>query len=807
MRRVNSPDRVQAAVRALLGIAAAALAGTAPLEVYAQTSDEAAAPQSSLGETSLQEITVTATRVSEKLSRVAASVTAFDQVKLDQEGVRSVDDVARLTPGVMFTSTGFAGTTNISIRGIGSTVGASTTGIYIDDTPIQVRSLGFAATNPYPEVFDLARVEVLRGPQGTLFGAGSEGGTVRFITPQPSVSQYSGYARAEFSQIEHGGPGGEAGAAIGGPIIDGTLGFRASVWAQRTGGFIDRVSATDLHTLDSNTNWRNAYVGRFALAYVPYDWLTVTPSVYYQQTYQNASLQYYQRISNPDDGVFRAADALGSPAHERFTLPTLNIQADLGQFTLTSVTSEFIRRGDPDVQDYSHSFPILLLGPHIFDNSLYVPGVPNYTLLSNFYNKQDNFTQEIRLQTSNKEARLTGIVGVFLQRARQQDVQLFDDPLLPTLVSTYFGGASVAQVLGAPMLSPTRSYESNDISHDNQEAVFGEVTYRVTDALKATIGLRYARTHFSYNNFQAGPWAGTTGLSVSGKQDENPVTPKFGVSYQLDDADMVYATISKGYRVGGVNKPIPVTSDACRGDLAAFGLTPALGPYNSDHVWSYEIGAKDSLLGGNLQLYSSVYHIKWSNIQQSVTLTDCGFNFIGNVGTAVSQGGDVQFQAALGRYFNLSGSVAYNNAHYTGTVLGALDPRVGTRGIVVNDGDGLPNVPWMVTLSPEYHQEFFGKEVYGRLTYTHSTHNTRHTPDQDPATLSYDPTVITQPEINLLNARAGVRFSGLDLSLFVNNLTDSHPLMTRTNYVRGGSLFYDTTLVPRSIGLTATYGF
>lgn len=805
MTGVNWPDRVQPAVRTILGIAVA-LAGTAALDVHAQTVNEAAAPRSSLGETSLEEITVTATRVSERLSRVAASVTAFDQVKLDQEGVRSVDDVARLTPGVLFTNTGFAGTTNISIRGIGSTVGASTTGVYIDDTPIQVRSLGFGATNPYPEVFDLARVEVLRGPQGTLFGSGSEGGTVRFITPQPSVSQYTGYARAEFSQIEHGGPGGEAGAAVGGPIIDGKLGFRASVWAQRTGGFIDRVSETDLHTLDSNTNWGKAYVGRLAFAFVPYDWLTVTPSLYYQQTYQNASLQYYERISNPDDGAFRAADLLGSPAHERFTLPTLNIQADMGRFTLTSVTSQFIRRGDPDVQDYSHSFPILLLGPHIFDNTLYVPGVPDYTLLSNFYNKQDTFTQELRLQTSDKDAPLTGIVGFFLQRARQQDVQLFYDPLLPTLVGTYTG-LTVEQLFGVPMLSPTRSYESDDISHDNQEAVFGELTYRVTDALKATVGLRYARTHFSYRNFQAGPWAGTTGLSVSGKQDENPVTPKFGVSYQIDDANMVYATVAKGYRVGGVNKPIPVTSDACRGDLAAFGLTAALGPYNSDHVWSYEIGAKDSLLGGNLQLYSSVYHIKWSNIQQSVTLTNCGFNFIGNVGTAVSQGADLQFQAVLGHHFNLSGSVAYNNAHYDSTVLGAVDPRLGTRGVVVNNGDALPNVPWMVTLSPEYHQEFFGKQTYGRVTYTHSSHNTRHTPDQDPVTLSYDPDVITQPEINLLNVRAGARFSGLDIALFANNLLDSHPVMTRTNYVRGGSLFYDTTLVPRSIGVTATYGF
>jgi len=183
----------------------------------------------------LGEIVVTAQRRAERLQDVPMSIQAFSQESLDQLGVRSVDDLTRVSPGVTFIRNGMSSSGNyndedsdISIRGIDSTAGTATTGIYVDDTPIQTRHLNFGTVNPYPALFDLDRVEVLKGPQGTLFGAGSEGGTIRFITPEPSLTTYSGYARAEFGQIDNGGNSYTAGAAVGGPIIDGVLGFRVS---------------------------------------------------------------------------------------------------------------------------------------------------------------------------------------------------------------------------------------------------------------------------------------------------------------------------------------------------------------------------------------------------------------------------------------------------------------------------------------------------------------------------------------------------------------------------------------------------
>src|SRR5579862_7590551 len=180
----------------------------------------------------LQEVTVTATRREESLSRVPISVTALTQEALDDRGIKDFSEVARFTPGVNFDN---SGTNNISIRGISGTGGAGTTGIYLDDTPIQMRALAFSPDEAVPKSFDLDRVEVLRGPQGTLFGAGSEGGTVRYITTQPSLSKTTIYSRMEIATTQGGDPSYEAGVAVGGPLIQNTFGARLSVWYRKDG--------------------------------------------------------------------------------------------------------------------------------------------------------------------------------------------------------------------------------------------------------------------------------------------------------------------------------------------------------------------------------------------------------------------------------------------------------------------------------------------------------------------------------------------------------------------------------------------
>src|ERR1700738_4417815 len=199
----------------------------------------------------LTEIVVTATRHEESLSRVPISVTAMTQEALDIRAVKDFQDVARFTPGVNIDN---SGTNNISIRGIASTGGAGTTGIYLDDTPIQMRALAFNPDEALPKSFDIDRVEVLRGPQGTLFGAGSEGGTVRYITTQPSLTKTSIYSRAEFSSTQGGDPSYEAGVAVGGPLVEGKLGARLAGGYRKDGGWIDRIDPYTLAVVDKNAN-------------------------------------------------------------------------------------------------------------------------------------------------------------------------------------------------------------------------------------------------------------------------------------------------------------------------------------------------------------------------------------------------------------------------------------------------------------------------------------------------------------------------------------------------------------------------
>src|ERR1700720_2411596 len=241
-RALNVTNKVCALLCALTGIAAIPQARAAD----AATGSEAASS------TEMAEITVPIPRREESLSRVPISVTALTQESLDERGIKDFSEVARFTPGVNFDN---SGTNNISIRGISGSGGAGTTGIYLDDTPIQMRALAFNPDEALPKSFDMERIEVLRGPQGTLFGAGSEGGTVRYITTQPSLTRTSIYSRAEVSSTEYGDPSYETGAAIGGALVSGSLGARVAVSFRHDGGWIDRIDPVSLQSVQKNANY------------------------------------------------------------------------------------------------------------------------------------------------------------------------------------------------------------------------------------------------------------------------------------------------------------------------------------------------------------------------------------------------------------------------------------------------------------------------------------------------------------------------------------------------------------------------
>ena len=235
------------------------------------------------GSTGVEEIVVTATRQSQNVNVVPLAVTAETQKNLDQQGVQRINDLAAIVPGFRISSQEGSGNVNIAIRGVVQTTGAATTGFYLDEAPLQKRNgSGFNSQNgaPVPALFDLDRIEVLRGPQGTLFGGSSEGGTIRYIQAQPSLTHYSEYARGQYSGNAYGGPSYEAGAAVGGPIIQDKLGFRASVFARKSGGFIDLTSPFTQQVLLKDSNNGEEGSARLAITYAPTEHWTITGSFF-----------------------------------------------------------------------------------------------------------------------------------------------------------------------------------------------------------------------------------------------------------------------------------------------------------------------------------------------------------------------------------------------------------------------------------------------------------------------------------------------------------------------------------------------
>jgi iron complex outermembrane receptor protein len=799
------------------------LLGAAACSASAWAQESGTSPEES---SRLEEIVVTAQRREQSLADVPISVTALSRDRMDQQGVRRIDDIARLTPGISFARAdarnGQAAT--ISIRGISSGAGASTTGIYIDDTPIQIRSLGYSSFNTFPAVFDVERVEVLRGPQGTLFGAGSEGGTVRFITPEPNLQETSAYVRSEIASTQHGDETYEGGAAIGGPIVANRIGYRVSGWYRRDGGYVDRTdwdrtTRTATTTIEENANWQDSYVGRAALAFAPTEGLRITPSVYYQRLKANDSPNYWRTLSDPGEGEFFNGNSLRQQSVDRFYLPALKVEWELGRLSLVSNTSYFNRHNEA-TNDYSAFEAGLWTGNPFFPAGFFAP--------TRQVNDQSNITQEFRLQSNQDDARLNWVVGAFYSHSRQTAKQFVQDTFLPGLYSAITGcsftdppppripplpnSCPPAAGFGQPLADGLYTFVADPIiARDDQMALFTQLDYALTDKLTLIAGLRMSKTEVEATADYRGPVVGPP-VSDSGSQEEEPITPKFGISYDINDDNMVYATAAKGFRIGGYN---PRVGLPCAPFLTALGLFDSTGApaaptlFSSDTVWSYELGSKNTLADGRVQLSSSVYFIDWEDIQQGIAL-QCGFTFVANLGSATSKGFDVDAQFDLTSNLRFGLSVGYGEAEYDETVRGG--PAATNN--LVTDGDRIPGSPWSGSAYTQLAFTAFGeRKGYARLDYQYSARQDGVIGANNPSNGSFNPNaVFIPPRTSVLSMRAGVNWSsGLELAAFVNNVTDSQPTLTQA--LSGGlgpvmpSLYQHTTLRPRTFGLTMTYRY
>lgn len=749
--------------------------------------------QADSNDTELDEITVTATRRSESIESVPISITALNQHELDNRGVTTITDLTRLTPGLSLTQSGNIGTTNISIRGIASSVGAATTGIYIDDTPIQIFPLGAGqvSSNAYPMVFDLDRIEVLRGPQGTLFGAGSEGGTVRFITPMPDLENFSGFAKAGVGYTDGGGPGYEAGAAFGGPIEPGTVAFRVSGYDREDGGWMDRVPFPGTTVQERNSNSSNTAVANIAMTWAPTENLRITPEVYYQREKYNDTPQYWANLSNATAGNYVNGQAFATPYQDEFTLPSLRVSWDFGNgIALNSNTAYFNHELDR-TGDYTYTLNELLVGS--------IP--PPYPLAPvAFENPQKSFTQEIRLQSTDPTALFRWVVGAFYQKNRESAAETVFDPGINERTEAFYG-ETAQQAFGEGLLPGNIGYVGVDHAADQQKALYGQLDYRLTHTITLTAGDRLSRDTYTDSNFQNGPYNGGF-TSASSSASTSASAPKFVISYSPQPGALYYVGAAKGFRPGGGNSPVSATR--CAQPLSALGLTGAPASYGADYVWSYEAGTKLTTLNDRLEVNFSVYLINWSGIQSQVDLSGCGFNFITNLGRATSKGSDIDVRVRPANNLTAEITAGFTDAEYAETVLSAPLPD-GLRAPVITDGDKLPVPPVQASVEADYSLPGFfarqGTHVTAGYEYNEG-YKTRN-----PQDTLYDPIMNTYYTDRQLFAKVGASVSGWDLSLSGQNLLNTHEPLGVWHETLTSSLIRYVGKRPRTIWFDVSRNF
>jgi iron complex outermembrane receptor protein len=680
----------------------------------------------------LDEIIVTAQKREERLQDVPLSITALSDQTMERMGIQSLADIGRSVPGLNVVTIG-PGQNEIIIRGISSAGGIPTTGFYLDDTPLE--SVGNVAGNAMdPALFDLERVEVLRGPQGTLYGDSSMGGTVRYITAQPQLDVTEGSVKTELSDTDGGGFNYQTNATVNAPLLPGLAAVRVSVFDRYTDGYIDRYPidpnnylAAGPGPVDRNVNTESTYGGRVTVLLRPVDNFSITPSVLFQRTDLGGAFTVDQPPGSFDN-LIQTRD-VSEPTTDEMLLYSLTAKADFGATHITSATSYRNRTFDTVEDDSKTSYyffspdPQTYVYPTPFDN--------------NFANH--DFTEELRATSS--AGPVHGVLGLFY--LRQSNFLTFDYPI-PAGYNAAFGSPFGDQ----PFFVSAR--------HEliTQRAIYGELTFDLLSNLQGTLGGRAFHISQDEDDYYAGVFQGTP-ITYGESTNESGFTPKYELSYKVSPDVLTYVTAAKGFRQGGTQAP---AGNICNADLAAIGLNYQPTSYDPDHIWNYELGAKTAWLDRRLTVNADVYYIDWRNVQQLIVLPTCGANITANFGHAQSKGGELEIQAKPVQALLLILGVSYNEAKLLSTIAGAQG----------QPGNTLEDAPrWIGSAAAEYDVKLSARlSGYARMdaNATSVQYN------------SFDPTSIwyRRAGYSLANLRFGGRSGNWDASLFAENLFDKH---------------------------------
>jgi iron complex outermembrane recepter protein len=775
-----------------------------------------AAPAGTSGEYGggLEEIIVTATRRAESVQNVPISIQAFAKDELSQGYIKSIDDISALTPGLQFAvPNGFSSAfTTISIRGLNTNTGPPTVGLYLDDTVISSRLSGTANQgNVYPIVWDLERIEVNRGPQGTLFGAGAEAGAVRFIQNQPSLTNSSGIARADLSETEGGRLSYVTAVAYGGPIIQDELGFRASVWNEQDGGWVNRVDPITGDLVSKNANTMDKFAAKLAFAY-EIAGVRITPGVFYQNVHQDDARRFYEVFSDAQAGIFNNGVLLPEVWTDKWTLPSIKVETDFPFAKFTGDLSYFNRTATEILDESAFVCPGLQTPP---GSGIAGCGSPLGTGYPSLYSQVaytptnlyvHAYTAEARM-ASTTDYRVSWVGGLYWEHRVQRD---FQTDYSPYAYPQVFPG----HIAPCPELQCSIIQDQHELFVDVQTAAYAQADIKIIDPLTFTAGVRVA--HITVNGALttsigdltgAPPWAG---FSTS----NNIATERGELDYKLDPNNMLYASFGTGFRPGGGNSALPTTGPCGQPSVPRVQAT-----YAPDDVHAFEVGAKDTLLDGRLQINTSIFYNKWNNIQQYVSASCGPYAYGTNAGDAVSDGFDMQIRAIVTQELKADVNVGYVNAYYSKS---GYIPGYGPGSPLLAQGQAplsivlqgdkvgiLPqvNAPWNVSASLDYELPLSNGDKF------HAWVNTLYT-SQNPGpfitqntVVNYYGLAVADPATHLYNTRVGYEINKLDFTLFVNNIGNNTPALSKYQANGGSSLITYTTFVPRTVGLSVNYSF
>jgi iron complex outermembrane receptor protein len=763
-----------------------------------------------------EEITVTAMKRDETVLNVPFSVAAPTEEVMRERGVEDIEAIAANVAGFTVQNLG-PGQSQVAIRGVsaGQIVRdqpgvKEQVGAYLDESVISL-----SLFTPDIDLFDMSRVEVLRGPQGTLFGSGSLSGTVRYITNQPELGVRRAFVELEGSAVGGGGFGGDAKLGFNVPVGERAA-LRVASYFNRLPGYIDAVQPDLSVDEDVNDGIRSGV--RAAMKFVPNDRFAITPRVFYQKVSMDGwnRIDAFNILANPFTTT-RPAVTLGE--REQFTqleeeytddflLADLSFSYDFGAFGLTSITSYTYR--DVLVTRDATALTGSITGGSIgLPESVYTLDAPLLDATT-----ANIWTQELRI--AGGPDRFRWVAGGFYSRADREYGQ-------DLLVS---GFTAATGIPSQGLRAPADTLFFSDLGYVlNQFALFGEGTISVNAPFSVTAGLRYYTFNEDKEQVFDGIFAhdntGTAVVSQPGSTDASGVVPRIIATYRLPGNANLNAQVSRGFRLGGINDPLNVPLCTAQ-DLVTFG---GRDTWEDETVWNYEVGLKTPVLNGNGLFSVAGFFMDIHDLQATVTAGSCSSRVVFNVPRARSQGLEVEFEAAVNRHFDFAISGSFNDAELRST-LTSTDPG-GAVSIVsgIEEGRRLPTVPRVQLAAAATYQWDLqpGAVAYVTGTYHHIGSRFTQVGDEDLGTLNivsfgantpgaplttgilaYDPEL---PGYDLMNLRVGVRRDNWDVALFLNNLTDERALLSfdreRGTLARIGFL----TNPPRTFGVSTRFDF